>query len=98
MKNSIAALAAVALLSGCATVTITPDGAPQTAAKPTYEETQNFFIWGLVPEKNTVDVVEVCGDADVRQLQTQDTFGNGLLSVVTFGMYTPRTARVWCEE
>lgn len=98
MKKSIAALAAVALLSGCATVTITPDGAPKTSSTPTYEQTQDFFLWGLVPDKQTVDVVEICGDANVRQLQTQDTFVNGLLGALTFGIYAPRTARVWCEE
>jgi hypothetical protein len=26
----------------------------------------------------------------------QQTFVNGLLSVVTFGIYTPREARVYC--
>lgn len=92
-----AVVAFAVLLSGCATVTATPDGQPKLSSTPNYEQTQDFFIGGLVPEKQVVNTQEVCPNG-VRQLQTQTTFVNGLLRVITFNIYAPRTARVWCQS
>ena len=86
-----------ALMAGCATVTATPNGQAKLASTPQFEQTQSFFFWGLTPERNTIDVAQVCQGAGVRQLQTQSTFEDGLFSFITLGIYSPRTARVWCE-
>jgi hypothetical protein len=44
-----------------------------------------------------VDAAKVCGGADkVSRVEVQETFPNVLLSIVTFGIYTPREARVYC--
>jgi len=88
---------ACALTAGCATVTATPNGQPKLASTPQFEQTQSFFFWGLTPDKQTIDVAQVCAGSGVRQMQTQSTFEDGLFSVVTLGIYSPRTARVWCE-
>lgn len=85
-----------ALLTGCATVTATPNNEPKTATPPDLEETQPFYAWGLVPEKHTVDVQSAC-PGGVRQLQAQTTGIQAVLSHITFGIYMPRTARVWCQ-
>jgi len=45
-----------------------------------------------------IDVKAICGDKEVRQLQTIDQFTDRLLGLVTLGIYSPRTAKVWCEE
>lgn len=92
-----AAVLSSVLMAGCATVTATPEGQPKLASTPQFEQTQSFFFWGLTPERNTVDVAEVCAGSGVRQIQTQSTFEDGLFSVVTLGIYSPRTSRVWCE-
>lgn len=94
---STAVLAFAVLLSGCATVTATPDGQPKLVSEANYEESQAFFIGGLIPSKNVVDTQAVC-PSGVRQVQTQTTFVNGLLRLVTFNIYAPRTARVWCQQ
>lgn len=95
-RTSIVLLVAAVVMTACATVTITPEGQPKTAADPSFQETQSFFLWGLVPASQTIDVVEICPDG-VRQMQAQTTFVNGLLGGLTFGIYSPRTAKVWCE-
>lgn len=65
---------------------------------PTKVETHHFFISGLGQEK-TIDAAAVCGGADkVSRTETQLTFMNGFLNVITFGIYTPREARVYCEK
>jgi len=91
---SVALFAAV-LLSGCATVTIRPDGGTKVAGTPDYEKSKPYFFWGLAKE-HTVNVVEICGDKKVEQVQSQRTFLDGFLGTITLGIYAPKTAKVWC--
>ncbi|MEC6823429.1 Bor family protein [Photobacterium piscicola] len=70
--------------------------APQTK-KAELNKSQPFFVSGIGQHK-TVDAAKLCGGADnVAKVEVQQTFVNGLLSVVTFGVYTPRQARVFCK-
>lgn len=93
----IAAISAVVLAaSGCATVTMTGEGEERLKSAPTYQQNHAFFLWGLVGE-HEVDVAHLCGQGNTRQMQTETTFVDGLLGTVTFGIYSPRTSRVWCE-
>lgn len=88
----IAALSMVA--TGCAqqTFVMTPDDAEVTTDAP-----QHFFISGL-GQKKEIDAAKVCGGIDnVAKVEVQETFVNGLLGFVTFGIYTPRDARVYCK-
>ncbi|EMB7405930.1 Bor family protein [Salmonella enterica] len=84
------------IVSGCAQQSFqlkdTPVAAPQKTA------THHFFVSGIGQQK-TIDAAQVCGGADnVVKTEVQQTFINGLLSVVTFGIYTPREARVYCSK
>ncbi|HDL6203397.1 TPA: lipoprotein bor, partial [Mannheimia haemolytica] len=45
-----------------------------------------------------LNVVEVCGSKDkVQQVETVLSGGDILLGLVTIGIYTPRTANVYCK-
>ena len=80
----------------CQTVTINPKGGWQKYSSfPSYEVAQSFFFWGLAGEAY-IDVSSICGEREVRQMQRQATFTNQLLTLITLGIYSPRTARVWC--
>ncbi len=94
--RTIMACGLAVALAGCATVTITPNGQSKLTTSPTYENKQAFFLVGLIGERH-VDVQAICQGRGVRQMQTVDTFSDRLLGLVTLGIYTPRTARVWCE-
>ena len=98
MKAMLAWLAVWAILiTGCATITIKPGGgATRLASSPTYSDWKAFYFWGLAGEQH-VNVQEVCGDKKVVQMQAQDSSGIRLVSILTLGIYTPRTAKVWCE-
>lgn len=97
MKLKLVSIFAVsALLLGCSTVTVRPIDGPKLANVPTYEETKPFYMWGLVGE-HRVDVTEVCSSGSPKQMQTQQTFANGVLGVLTLGIYAPHTVKVWCE-
>jgi hypothetical protein len=95
MKNIFYYLC-VLVIAGCNTVTLNPKGQPRLTTAPTYEKSLPFFIFGLAGE-HTVDAKEACHGRAVRQMQTQDTVTDALLTVVTFGIYAPRSALIWCD-
>ena len=95
MKIKILSIAVLISLAGCAAQTFTVSG--DTPNKPTEQESQTFFISGLGQEQIT-DAAAVCGGSEnIIKVETQYTFINGLLGLVTFGIYTPRDAKVFCK-
>lgn len=88
-------LVAVSFVS-CSTVTIRPQGTAKLTSDPTWESSKAFFLWGLIGQAN-VNVDQICHGRGVKQMQAQDTFVDGLLGTITFGIYMPRTAKVWCN-
>lgn len=85
-------------LASCQTVTISPKGRSLVySGLPSYERSHNFFFWGLMGD-HSINIQRVCEDRSVKQMQTQQTFLNGFVSILTLGIYTPRTARVWCGK
>ena len=96
LKQGVAACLAALMLAGCAAVTVRPDGGGRVAGAPDFQESRSYFLWGLIGE-HTIDVAEICGKSGVEQFQSIFTFGDGLLGVVTLGLYTPKTAKVWCN-
>ena len=95
MKKFLATLLAstTLLLSACSTQTAY---VKSPAGKLTYEDSQTFFLFGIGQEK-TVNAVEVCGEAKIAKVESELTAPNVLLGLVTLGIYTPRTARVYCQ-
>lgn len=92
------ALAAVLMLcTACATVTVLPNGGSKVSSKPTYESSYSYFLWGLVGE-HQLNVSDICNGKSPRQLQTQFTFLDGFLSTITLGIYSPKSAKVWCKQ
>ncbi|MEW7866804.1 Bor family protein [Aeromonas diversa] len=94
MKKIVLGALAALMLGGCAQQAFTVH--PGNAATPSQEVSHHFFISGLGQSK-TIDAAAVCGGADkVVRVEAQHTFVNGLLGAITFGIYTPREARVYC--
>jgi hypothetical protein len=90
----------VSSLAACSTVTIVPGGATnasKVSGAPTYSASQPFYVFGLVGVRH-VNVDEVCNGKPVLQMQTEQTISDSALGLVTLGMYTPHTAKVWCEK
>lgn len=89
-------LLAASTVSGCARVTIVSEASVKVENKrPDYSKKQDFFLFGIIGEEH-VDVLDICFDKPVVKMQTLDTFSDRLISSLTLGIYTPRTARVWC--
>ncbi|MCP4409416.1 MAG: Bor family protein [Gammaproteobacteria bacterium] len=97
MKAAVLILAALIISStGCSTITVNPEGELRRTSIPSYSDRKNFFFWGVAGEHH-VNVNQVCTDQQPVQMQTQKTLSDGLLSLVTLGVYWPRHAKVWCE-
>ncbi len=93
--RKLLALPILVLFLGCSTVTVTPEGSRKRSDAPTHEERLNYFLWGLVGEP-TVDVRAMCQDRAPVEMQAQSTFVDSLLTLITLGIYAPRSVRVWC--
>jgi hypothetical protein len=94
--RKVVALLVLLSIAGCSTVTIKPEGSNKLSSQPTYEESKSFYFFGLSGE-HRIDVAKVCGDKKVAQMQTQQTFVDGLLGVVTLGIYAPHSVKIWCS-
>lgn len=92
----IGVLALSFVLSGCATQTYVINGGGPV--EPTKDEMQPFFVSGLGQTKE-MDAAEVCGGVDkIAKVESHMSFLNGLLGDLTWGIYTPRQAKVYCTE
>ena len=96
MKHIFLALA-LCLGVGCSTVTIEPKGLLIDDGQPTYQKSLPFFLAGVIGER-TVDAKQICEGRGVRQIQTQNTFLDSFLGIVTITIYSPRTVKIWCVE
>jgi hypothetical protein len=54
------------------------------------------WLWGLVPAKE-LDVRSQC-PTGVAVVQTEQSFKNGLLALITLGIYTPQHVKVTCAS
>lgn len=95
--GSILVGALMLALSACSTVTVNPDGRAKVVSEPSYQDSKAFFLWGLVGEHH-VDVLRICNGKEPVQMQSQQTFTDGLLGVVTLGIYSPHSTKVWCNR
>ena len=98
MYLKILSLLIFIFFTACQTVTVRPEGGQyKQNVKTDYEQVHNFFLWGLVGKKY-INVSAICPSRKVEQIQTQSSFWNRVVFVVTLGIYSPRTAKVWCGE
>jgi hypothetical protein len=68
-----------------------------TVAGTQHDEWESFFLYGLVGS-STVDVREFCPEGQISSVRSGGNFGTELVSVLTFGLYTPREVSVRCAD
>ncbi|EGU32535.1 Bor family protein [Vibrio scophthalmi] len=99
MKKLILTIILSLTATGCAqqTFVMSSDTNSAVSNTPTSKQSQHFFIDGLA-QGQEIDAAGVCGGGDkVAKVEVQKTFVNVLLDVITFGIYTPREARIYCK-
>ena len=61
------------------------------------EQMQTFFIHGLGQEQE-LDPIVFCGSASrITKIEVKQTFVDSLLMTLSFGIFTPRTAYIYCK-
>lgn len=96
MKHLIGVFLVTAVLSGCATQSFDVNPPVGPLSQPTLEEDQAFFVAGLGQEA-VINAAEVCGGAaNVARVEVEQDALDSVLAFLTSGIYTPRTARVYC--
>ncbi len=96
MKRLISTFFVVALLAGCATQSFDINPAVGPTGQATTDTSQPFFVGGI-GQSTMTDAAEVCGGAaNIARVETELTVLDSLLSALTGGIYSPRTARVYC--
>lgn len=93
MRRSIIAAAALILMgTGCYHVTVIT-GAP--AAQTTVDKQwQNSFVYGLVPPPE-LSTKGTCSRG-ASTVETERSFVNGLVALITWQIYTPMHVKVTC--
>jgi hypothetical protein len=91
------AVAACVLSGACYRVTVvsTPAAASPTEPATVARPWAHGFIFGLVPPQ-PVGVSQNCPGGNVTKVVTQRSFLNGLVSAITWSLYTPMQIEVWC--
>ena len=83
---------------GCSSVTIRDKGITRLSeGEAINEQSYKFYLWGLVGEQH-INVTEICKGSNPKQIQVVHTVTDSLLTIVTFGIYAPRSVKVWCQE
>ena len=80
------------VLGACHHATIETGAAP--SLETIHEPWANSWIVGLVPP-NTIETAEQC-TSGVSKVETQRSFLNGLVGILTIGIYTPLEIKVTC--
>ncbi len=81
-------------LGGCYHATIDTGAKPSTVTVE--KQWASGWIFGLVPPK-TVETAAKC-PSGIAKVETQVSFLNGLVSILTLSIYTPMDIRVTCAE
>jgi len=85
----------IACVSACSTVTIKPHNGPKLTSPATHEQRMHFFVAGLIGDRR-INLETVCRSREPVQMQTQSRLSDMTFGLLTLGLYTPHTAKVWC--
>lgn len=98
MKGNVLIVAAVLVLfGGIGCMSHTFEYPDRDAQGPVMEESQVFYIGGLLGGGEPLDAAEMCG-GPVESVETVSTIGNGCVGCLTLNIYTPNTVRVQCAS
>ncbi|HET6836584.1 MAG TPA: Bor family protein [Gemmatimonadales bacterium] len=89
--KSVLVIASI-LLAGCYHATVETGATPSTVVID--KSFASSWIYGLVPP-DVVSTAEKCPEG-VAKVETQHTFVNQLVGILTLGIYTPMQIKVTC--
>jgi len=97
MRNKLLTLCSVLLLTGCMSTQVALDSRFQPSQPPAYEDYFDYYWFGL-SGNSTVDLQKVCVDQKPYGFRRLRSLQDGFIGIITLGIYTPVTVRVWCGD
>jgi hypothetical protein len=94
-KSALAAAAAALLTSTACYHAVVETGRP-AGSTVVQKPWVNMFLWGLVAAQ-PIDVSAEC-PGGLAKVETQLSVPNALATIVTLGLYSPRTATITCAS
>ena len=91
MRSLVTLLLLLVAMSGCHTMRFEVSNEPHTQI---VSHRKSFFFWGLTPRRE-MDVTQFCPDG-VAAIREQTRFSDGLFSVMTLGIWQPRSSWYYC--
>ena len=67
--------------------------------QPTIEKRNHFFVFGLA-QKEEIDAINMCrekGFNKVNLIINEKRWYDGVLTLITIGIYAPTHTYIWCE-
>ena len=95
MIRIVTTIAAVSLLTGCATYHAVVVTGIDPGPRKVEDKWADSYAGGLVPP-DRVDAGTGCGEDGVAMVETRISFLNGLVSALTLGIYSPMEIVVTC--
>lgn len=68
----------------------------ETPSKAVISYEINYWLWGILGEKN-YELYNECNEGRVFEIHVHSTMLQGVVTVMTFGIYTPRTVVITCS-
>lgn len=90
--TGLTAVGLITILSGCYHATVTTGATPSTEVVE--QRFASGWVFGLVPP-STIETASKC-TSGVAQVETQLSFVNQLVGLLTLGIYTPMSIKVTC--
>jgi hypothetical protein len=101
IKNLIITFFACLLIASCATQTfnVNPNVKREVpSGNPHFSKWSNFFVSGI-GQTSFQNASEMCKDnGGIAFVETRQSFAQGLVTVVTYGIYSPRTMNIYCNK
>lgn len=93
----IAAVSVLTITAGCMSARVVFSDNFRPGTRPVYVDNFDYY-WGGFKGSPQVALQKVCMDQRIHAFQRIKTAEDGILTVVTLGIYSPSTVKVWCGE
>lgn len=101
MKKYLILLTTLFLITSCSTQrfsfnTNSKREVPKT--NPHFSKSSDFLFWGIGQE-TILNPVEMCKDeGGIAFIETKLTLAQGLITAVSYGIFSPRTNNIYCNK
>jgi hypothetical protein len=101
MKKYLILLTTLFLITSCSTQRFSVNSTskrevPKT--NPHFSKWSHFFFWGI-GQDTVLNPGEMCRDeGGIAFVETKLTFAQGLVTAVSYGIYSPRTNNIYCNR